>query len=339
MAQYRVPDRPADGDALMATAPESRFSSIKHKLLVAIGVEQTLASHTEKLVSALGAGLAIAAIFVSSHWLLGPVAAAILVASMGASAVLLFAVPHGPLSQPWPVAAGHVVSALIGVSCAQLLINEILAASLAVGLATGAMYYLKCVHPPGGATALSAVVGGEATHELAYQFVLTPVLLNVAIILLIGLLFNALFAWRRYPVALHRLQKTHDKDTDELIPAAISHADFVYALSQIDSFVDVNEHELLRIYGLAINKSQQSVFKADQLLLGHYYSNGQYGKDWSVRLIVDQSSSEQADKDMIIYKVVAGKGRRTSGYATRTAFQQWAKHEVSRDEENWKRLD
>jgi CBS-domain-containing membrane protein len=92
-------------------------------------------------------------------------------------------VPHGQLAQPWAVLGGHVISAIIGVTCAQVIANEILAASAAVGLAVGAMYYLGCIHPPGGATALSAVVGGESVHALGYHFVITPVLMNVVVIL------------------------------------------------------------------------------------------------------------------------------------------------------------
>ena len=321
------------------TKPIQRRSNTRlKKFFSAIGIAQSPVSHAEKIVSAIGGFTAILCIFIISQWTVDAVAAAILVASMGASAVLLFAVPHGQLSQPWPVAGGHIISALVGVSCAQWVANEVLAASLAVGLAIAAMYYLRCVHPPGGATALSAVIGGQATHALGYQFVITPVLLNVGIILLVGFLYNYMFRWRRYPVYLHRLTEQQEETPGAEIPAEISHADFVYALSQIDSYVDVSEYELLRIYELAINKSQESAFDADEIILDHYYSNGQYGKEWSVRQIVDQSPDKDPDKDMIIYKVVAGKGRRSSGYATRTEFLQWAKHEVNRDEENWKRV-
>ena len=121
---------------------------------------------------------------------------------MGASAVLLFAVPHGALSQPWNVFGGHVLSAIIGVSCAMLFSNEIIAASAAVGIAIGVMHYLRCIHPPGGATALAAVIGGEATHALGYQFVITPVLINALVMLAVAVAFNFAFPWRRYPAWL-----------------------------------------------------------------------------------------------------------------------------------------
>ena len=132
---------------------------------------------------------------------LGLAGSAAIIASMGSSAVLLFAVPHGPLSQPWPVFGGHLVSALVGVTCVKLIPEPMLAAAIAVALAIGAMHYLRCIHPPGGATALGAVVGGDVVHQLGYQFVVTPVMLNATTILLVALLFNAPFGWRRYPAA------------------------------------------------------------------------------------------------------------------------------------------
>ena len=85
-----------------------------------LGIEPSTVSHTERLVSALGSLLVILMVFYTSRLYLGPTATLLVVPSMGASAVLLFAVPHGALSQPWNVLGGHLVSAVIGVSCAML---------------------------------------------------------------------------------------------------------------------------------------------------------------------------------------------------------------------------
>jgi len=195
-------------------------------------IAQTPASHTEKSVSALGGFVGILCIFIISQWAVGTNAAALIVASMGASAVLLFAVPHGPLSQPWSVVGGHIVSAIVGVTCAKLIANEVLAASLAVGAAIGVMYYLRCIHPPGGATAISAVIGGEAVHELGYQYVFTPILINVLVILLVAIIFNYAFVWRRYPAFLHRHYAPPALSSPEARSPHIAHEDFVYALSE-----------------------------------------------------------------------------------------------------------
>lgn len=161
-------------------------------------------NHLEKWISALGGILSLTGILMISHAALGMEGASMLVASMGASAVLLFAVPHGPLSQPWPVLGGHIISAVIGVTCARYVHEPILASALAVGLAIGAMHYLNCIHPPGGATALSAVAGGAAVQQLGYFYVLTPVALNAVTILLIAIVFNYPFQWRRYPLTANR---------------------------------------------------------------------------------------------------------------------------------------
>ena len=310
-----------------------------NKLIAFLGIEQTPVSHAEKWVSALGGFISILSIYTVSNVLLDPSSALLIVASMGASAVLLFAVPHGTLSQPWPVFGGHVISAIIGVSCARWISNDFIAVSAAVGLSIGVMYYLGCIHPPGGATALSAVAGGEGVLAMGYEYVLMPVMLNVLIILVVGIVFNYFFTWRRYPVYLHRLKMSQQDERPETNESAISHDDFVYALSQIDSFVDVTEHDLLRIYNIATKKSSESAFTAADISVGNYYSNGEYGEAWSVRQIVDEQQSTDPDKDVVVYKVVAGLNRRSSGYATRNEFILWAKHQVTRDEENWKRLE
>ena len=90
------------------------------------------------------------------------------IAPMGASAVLLFAAPASPLAQPWSIMAGNLVSALIGVTCAHAIPDPGLAAAAAGSLAIAAMFTLRCLHPPSGAVALTAVLGGPAVASLGY---------------------------------------------------------------------------------------------------------------------------------------------------------------------------
>ena len=122
----------------------------------------------------------------------------LLIAPMGASAVLLFAVPTSPLAQPWSIIGGNTVSALIGVTCGRYIGDPMLAAALAAGLAIAAMMALKCLHPPSGAVALTAVLGGPAIEAAGYGFVLWPVGVNSLLLLGAALLFNNLTG-RRYP--------------------------------------------------------------------------------------------------------------------------------------------
>ena len=223
-------------------------------------------SEREHLISAVGGLLGILAALWVSHFWLGGHGGVLAIASMGASAVLLFAAPHGAMSQPWPVLGGHLVSALIGVSCARWLGGEpMLAASLAVALSIAAMYSLRCLHPPGGATALYAVLGGETVHALGYGYLFSPVLLNVVVLLTVAVVFNYPFAWRRYPQSWHqRTQPVAMTAEKSMIP----HSSLVYALSQIDTFVDISEDDLQRIYALALTDPQHPAPTATSELAG-----------------------------------------------------------------------
>jgi len=123
-----------------------------------------------------------------------------LIGSLGASAVLVYGAPRSPLAQPRNLVGGHVVSALVGVVCQQLLghLPE-LAAPLAVATAIALMQLTKTLHPPGGATALIAVAGGEQIHRLGYLYVLAPVGLGALLLLAVALMVNNIPATRRYP--------------------------------------------------------------------------------------------------------------------------------------------
>jgi CBS-domain-containing membrane protein len=217
-------------------------------------------SEREHWISAAGGLVGILAVLWVGHFWLDGHGGVLAIASMGASAVLLFAAPHGALSQPWPVLGGHLVSALIGVSCARWLGYEpMLAASLAVALSIAAMYGLRCLHPPGGATALYAVLGGEAVHGLGYGYLLSPVLLNVVVLVTVAVVFNYPFAWRRYPQSWHQRTQAVARSAEKVM---IPHDSLVYALSQIDTFVDISEDDLQRIYALALEGPPQPAAEA-----------------------------------------------------------------------------
>lgn len=214
------------------------------------------ASDLEHWVSAATSLLGILAVLCASLLWPGTSGAPLAVASIGASAVLLFAVPHGALSQPWPLFGGHLLSALIGVSCYRSLGDGALSASIAVSLSIFAMYALRCLHPPGGATALFAVLGGPSAHALGYGYALHPVLLNASVLFAAAVALNAPFPWRRYPhhwIPLSLFQApSPDIHASTPEKAMIPHSSLVYALSQLDTFIDVDEDDLQRIYALAM---------------------------------------------------------------------------------------
>ncbi len=119
-----------------------------------------------------------------------------LVAPMGATAVLLFAVPASPMAQPWAVIAGNTLSALVGIACVRWAGPPAMAAALAVGGAIALMFGLRCLHPPGGACALLAVLSGVAEPS----FALFPVMSNSLLLVVVSLAYNR--ATRRAPLPL-----------------------------------------------------------------------------------------------------------------------------------------
>lgn len=123
-----------------------------------------------------------------------------LVGSFGASAVLIYGAIKSPLAQPRNFVGGHVISALIGVFFYKAFHDQIwLAASVSVATALAVMHVTKTLHPPGGATALIAVIGGDKVHKLGYLYAVVPVALGALVMLLVALLVNNIPKDRQYP--------------------------------------------------------------------------------------------------------------------------------------------
>ena len=220
-------------------------------------ISQQNTSHKEKFISFLGGFLSIYFIYLVTEKLVGASDAIYIIPSMGASAVLLFAAPQAPFSQPWNVFGGHLLSAIVGVACFQIIPDVHIAAAASVGLAIWLMYYTRSLHPPGGATALAAVIGSSQIHELGYLYAILPVFVNVMVMLIVAISFNALFAWRSYPSSKKARDLKSIPDNLDVSPyPPIKHEDFVYALSHMDSIVDVSEETLQEIYDLATGRKK-----------------------------------------------------------------------------------
>ncbi|MET0964343.1 MAG: HPP family protein [Noviherbaspirillum sp.] len=177
-----------------------------------------------------------------------PASAVLLIAPMGASAVLLFAVPASPLAQPWSVIGGNLLAAVIGVTCAKLIGEPMLGAAVAGSVAIGAMFALRCLHPPSGAVALTAVLGGPAIHAMGYQFVLAPVALNSLLILAAALFYNNATG-RRYP---HLAQpdtavKHETRDPPPTTRLGITSDDLDAALARYNQVLDISRDDLQAI--------------------------------------------------------------------------------------------
>jgi CBS-domain-containing membrane protein len=293
-----------------------------------MAIELESVSTAEKLVATIGGVLGISLIAYISYQVTGAGGAALIVPSMGASAVLVFAIPHGKLSQPWPLIGGNLVSAVVGVSCYKLIPDPILASGLAVGLAIGVMHVLGCIHPPGGATALAAVIGGPTINSLGYSYVISPILLNVTIIFIAAILFNSVFPWRRYPAAA-MMRFTDQRPSGVAGEASVvdKHA-IELALADMDLVMDVTTEDLQRVIQLSLDHARHSQLTPRQIKLGHFYTNGKHGPEWAVRRIIDESCSTDPKKDMVIYRVVEGHGFNMADSCTRAEFALWAAREV-----------
>jgi len=148
----------------------------------------------------LGAFLGIGFISFANYRVFEKIDLLMIVGSFGASAVLIYGAIKSPLAQPRNLLGGHVLSALVGVACQQLFPSTPwLAAALAVSTAIAVMHATRTLHPPGGATALIAVIGGEKIHNLGFTYALFPVGGGALIMLVIALLVNNIPRHRRYP--------------------------------------------------------------------------------------------------------------------------------------------
>lgn len=157
-------------------------------------------SLAEIIWSWTGAFLGIGFISFANYHIFEKIDLLMIVGSFGASAVLIYGAIKSPLAQPRNLIGGHVLSALVGVLSYQLFHAHIwLASALAVATAIAVMHATKTLHPPGGATALIAVIGGEKIHSLGFMYAVFPVGGGVLIMLVIALLVNNIPGNRKYP--------------------------------------------------------------------------------------------------------------------------------------------
>jgi CBS-domain-containing membrane protein len=162
--------------------------------------KETLVDYKEHFWSFVGAFVGIGLIAFIQSFIIAKQENIFLIGSFGASSVLIYGAIQSPLAQPRNLIGGHLVSALIGVTVYKLLPDYIfLTAPLAVALSIVAMQITKTLHPPGGATALIAVIGSEKIKVLGYFYVISPVLSGTLILFIVALLFNNITKHRKYP--------------------------------------------------------------------------------------------------------------------------------------------
>lgn len=170
------------------------------KKMSGTGKSPPMAGLSEIIWSWVGGFLGVAAVALINYEVLEGTDLVLVIGSFGASAVLIYGAIRSPLAQPRNFVGGHIVSAIIGVASYQIFNAHMwLAASVAVATAIAVMHLTRTLHPPGGATALIAVIGSAKIHALGYLYVLIPVGAGAAIMLVIALLVNNIPRNRRYP--------------------------------------------------------------------------------------------------------------------------------------------
>ncbi len=204
----------------------------------------------ERSIACAGALIGIVLTGLVSSLLLGNGAhLPLIVAPMGASAVLLFAVPSSPLAQPWSIIGGNTISAFVGLSVTYVVSDPALAIGLGVALAIAAMSVTRSLHPPGGAAALTAILGGSAVAKWGLLFPLVPVALNSCLLVGLGILFHKL-SRRKYPHAAVPAPANQHK-TEDLPPSVrlgIREDDIDRALLALDESFDIDRNDLARLF-------------------------------------------------------------------------------------------
>lgn len=172
----------------------------------------------------------------------------LLIAPLGASTVLVFGVPASPLAQPYSVVAGNVTAALLGVTAARLIHDPYLAGALAVSVTIALTSWLGCLHPPAGAVALTAVIGGPAITAEGYRFALVPVALSSLLLVAAGIVFNNLVG-RRYPHAPELPASPHrTADPPPEFRVGFAPEDIDAALARLGTPLDVERDDLLALF-------------------------------------------------------------------------------------------
>jgi CBS domain-containing membrane protein len=216
----------------------------------------------------------------------------LLAAPVGASSVLLFAVPASPMAQPWAIVGGNTISALVGVAVARLIGDPVVAAGVAVALAIAAMSLARCLHPPGGAAALTAVLGGTAVTSAGFTFAFVPMGLNCLVLVGLGWLFHRWsghsYPHRAVPVAA----STHGTtDRPAQVRVGFQAEDIEGALGDFGETYDIAQEDLdrlmRRVETRAFERMHGDVRCGDIMSRDVVHIDGQAGTDIALALLLD----------------------------------------------------
>lgn len=201
--------------------------------------------HRERCLIALGALSGLLFATWSSYLMWGSATTIpLLLAPMGASSILIFTLPSSPLAQPWPVCFGNTISAIIGIACATLLAHHPAVAALAVALSILAMFATRSLHPPGGAIALLAVLGGSQIDKLEWRYLIASVALQSVCLVMMAVVFHQ-SRKLNYPQSAKLKENLHQTgDTPISARLGVTSTDLDAILAQHGKLLDISRHDL-----------------------------------------------------------------------------------------------
>jgi len=211
---------------------------MKKKIFPYFGQDQTNVSVQERYRAAGGAFIGLLLTLLVGRYLGGLVGLNDWVmASLGASALLVFVLPSSPMAQPWAVIGGNFFSALIGIACVNLFDYPMVTAPVAVGLSILCMFVLRCLHPPAAAVAMITSLSSIGDFPFAFF----PVLTDSVLLIFVAVIYNNLtgkpypYLWRPMPIA-SEVEASHSKEIDAV-------------LSRYNQVIDINRADLARLIG------------------------------------------------------------------------------------------
>jgi len=145
--------------------------------------------------------------------------------------------------------------------------------------------------------------------------------------LLIAVFFNYFFNWRKYPIFLSQKPKFEPVNQSVFF----YHNDFINALKEIDSFVDINEYDLKRIFALANASATSKLLDTNDIKVGGFYTNGKPGKEWSIRQVIE----ETPNNDIITFKLISKSKKTRNKSISKKKFAEWAKYEITKENGHW----
>lgn len=199
----------------------------------------------DRMIACLGTVIGISLTAFVCRFLIGTTEGLpFIVAPLGASAVLLFSVPTSPLAQPWPIIGGNIISAMVGLLVARTIEEPALAMGLGVALAIAIMSFARCLHPPGGAAALTVILGGSAVTSTGLLFPFIPVGVNSILLVLLGIIFHKItrHSYPHQPVAAVSAHQTADPPANQR--TGFRPEDVDAALADMDQTFDIDRGDL-----------------------------------------------------------------------------------------------